>query len=179
MTQRAERLLTVDDFIKMPEYNERYELIDGRLVAKPMPKFSNTRMQARLLTAIRLFDPDEKLGVGVTEANVNIRPRYTPAPDLSYWVAARVPDFDVDIAPPPDLAVEIQSDGQSLGSLTSKAREYLKAGVQLVWIIQPSKRTAFVYHQGSTSPITIQQSGELDGGDLIPGFTFELAKLFG
>jgi Uma2 family endonuclease len=179
MTQRAEQLLTVDGFIKMPEYDERYELLDGKMVKKPVPKFSNTRMQGRLLSAISQFDPEEKLGVAVAEVSVTIHPHYASEPDVSFWVVGRVPDFDAEIADRPDLAIEIQSDKQSLGSLTNKAREYLKAGVQLVWIIQPSKRIALVYHQGSNTPITIPPTGALSGENVIPGFEFELAKMFG
>jgi Uma2 family endonuclease len=178
MSQRAHQLLTVEDFIKLPEYNERYELIDARLVEKPMPRFSNTRMQRRLLLAFSDFDREERLGAAATETSVFIRPHYSPAPDLSYWIASRVPPEDVDIAPRPDLAVEIQPEGQSLKSQTNKAKEYLDAGVQMVWILQPSKKTALVFHQGSAKPITVPPTGELDGGEVIPGFKIPLSELF-
>ena len=62
--------------------------------------------------------------------------------------------------------------------ITGIHKEYLDAGVQLVWILQPSKKMALVFHQGSTKPITVPPTGELDGGDVIPGFKILLSELF-
>jgi Uma2 family endonuclease len=33
----AEKLYTADEFEQMPEFNQNYELLDGRIVQKPMP----------------------------------------------------------------------------------------------------------------------------------------------
>ena len=45
----------------------------------------------------------------------------------------------------PDLAVEVLSEGNTKAEMTRKVREYFDAGVILVWLIDPRKRTAQVF----------------------------------
>src|SRR5205085_1852424 len=117
-------------------FDERYELINGKLIEKPMPKVEHGLIVRTIMFALRDFDRTEKLGIMIPEVSVTIRDDYTPAPDLSFWMAERKPDRKVVIASRPDLAIEVQSPDQRLTELRDKAIEYLKAGVKLVWIIQ-------------------------------------------
>ncbi len=172
------RSYTAQEFEKMPEFNERYELINGKLIEKPMPKVEHGLIADIIRIALHEHDRAKNLGVMLAEISVSIREDYTPAPDLSFWMADRKPARKVLIAARPDLAIEIQSRDQRLTELRDKALEYLKAGVKLVWIIQPNKKIAAVFHLGQTKPITIQPTGELDGEDVIPGFKLKLSELF-
>ena len=50
-------------------------------------------------------------------------------------------------------------------------------GARAVWVFNPKKRTAAVY----TSPLDVRVLSEqetLEGGDVLPGFTLQLSKLF-
>jgi Uma2 family endonuclease len=38
----SEKLYTVAEFKKMPELHGRYELIEGRLIEKPIPKYGHS-----------------------------------------------------------------------------------------------------------------------------------------
>ncbi len=178
MTQQAQRLITVEEFESLPESSGRFELIDGMLEEKPMPKRNHNRVSRLLMRAYDQFDPEEKVGMLEQETSVQIGPNYAPFPDLSYWIADRKPAIDVGVAPYPDLAVEIQSDNQPVSQLLAKARRYLEAGVRMVWIIQPTKQIAAVLRQGQTDYTTVQPTGELDGEDVIPGFKLAISKLF-
>ena len=178
MTQTANRLYTVDEYIKLPQYHERYELIDGRLVEKPMPKYEHSVITDIFKEALLKFDPEKKLGVMRSEVSIRLRSDYSPTPDLSYWVAERVPERKVAIAPIPDLAIEIQSPDQSITELTKKAKNYIQAGIRLVWVVQPNRKLVAVFRYGSDKPVTIQPSGELDGEDVIPNFKLPVSTLF-
>ena len=90
MTQTANRLYTVDEYIKLPQYHERYELIDGRLVEKPMPKYEHSVITDIFKEALLKFDPERKLGVMRSEVSVRLRSDYSPTPDLAFWAAGRV-----------------------------------------------------------------------------------------
>jgi Uma2 family endonuclease len=57
-----------------------------------------------------------------------------------------------------------------------KLDEYFDAGVRLVWLIDPAKRTAGVYSTAHRS-VLIRAAGSLDGGDLLLGFSISLADL--
>jgi Uma2 family endonuclease len=77
----------------------------------------------------------------------------------------------------PDLAVEIVSQDKTITQLTAKAREYLKAGTLLVWVVDPPTRSVRV-HQPGRRVATLSMDGILDGGTVLPGFTLPLAQLF-
>ncbi len=77
----------------------------------------------------------------------------------------------------PDLAVEVLSPGNRPGEIEEKVALYFAAGARAVWVFNPKKRTAAVY----TSPSDVRVLNEhdtLDGGEVLPGFTLDLAKLF-
>ena len=171
-------LINADEFEQMPEFHQRYELTAGRLVEKPLPKFAHGSICKKIIHQLVRFDPEEKLGELLPEVNVRITDKSTLTPDLSFWVAERVPAFEIVTAPYPDLAIEVQSPDQSLGDLTDKAKDYISAGTRLVWIIQPNKRIAAAIKPNSLIE-TIQPNGILDAGDIIPGFKIILATLFG
>jgi Uma2 family endonuclease len=61
--------------------------------------------------------------------------------------------------------------------MARKLREYFKAGVRLVWYIDPSKRTVQVYTAVDRSTL-LDESHALDGGDVLPGFSLSIRDWF-
>jgi Uma2 family endonuclease len=57
-----------------------------------------------------------------------------------------------------------------------KVGEYFEAGVRLVWLIDPEKRSARVYSSPSES-VEVREDQSLDGGDVLPGFSVGLGDL--
>ncbi len=79
----------------------------------------------------------------------------------------------------PDLAVEIPSPDQYRPEMAEKARLYLAVGVRLVWVIWPRWRQVGVWRPGAAAPVaTLDTTGTLDGLDVLPGFTYPVARLF-
>ncbi len=58
-----------------------------------------------------------------------------------------------------------------------KLRDYFAAGVQRVWYIDPSTRTARAY-TAENDGVEFGIGGVLSAGDLLPGFELSLARLF-
>jgi Uma2 family endonuclease len=61
--------------------------------------------------------------------------------------------------------------------MRNKLRDYFKAGVRLVWFLYEKKRKAVEY-QSRTKKRVVEIDGKLDGGDVLPGFSLPLKKLF-
>lgn len=189
MTQLAHTVpshkLTVEEYEQLPEFGERYDLVDGELIKRPMPGYKHGEIIDTLRDAIKAYDPEKKLGHSLQEISVRIGPRSAPTPDISYWKASRGVQSSDGAAPLPDLAVEVlsPSDLQSPTALRSamvKVYRLLTAGVPVVWVINPKEKTVKVYQVGQPEPAQILDiDGELDGGEVIPGFKIELVKLFG
>jgi Uma2 family endonuclease len=107
------------------------------------------------------------------------RPRLLRKPDVSFVVAGRFPGGQVpagELRIAPDLAVEVVSPNDLAEAVQEKVADYLKAGVRLIWLVYPAARMAVVYQPSGPSAWVFEE-GELDGGDVIPGFRCRLADV--
>jgi Uma2 family endonuclease len=55
--------------------------------------------------------------------------------------------------------------------------EYFRAGVKVVWEIDPESRSANVF-TGPNTMTPVSADGILDGGELLPGFSLSLREVF-
>ncbi len=177
-----EKRYTAQEFEALPEFDERFELVDGKLVKKPMPNHEHTNIGWALCLAYALFDRQERIGRMRPEAQVNLGPNDEPIPDVAFWTAARMPARNLTAAAPyPDLVAEIWSphDLEHPRKARDKIQRYLKAGVKLVWVVNPPNRTVEVYRPSQTNPVEVLSIGEeLSGEEVIPGFKVAVKPLF-
>lgn len=101
------------------------------------------------------------------------------APDVAFVRADRVPSGPTPgfFQGPPDLAVEVLSPSDPAGEVLDKVQQWLDAGCQAVWLIDPQRRTVAVYDAGQHQVLR-SDTDELTGGDLLPGFRLLLADIF-
>jgi Uma2 family endonuclease len=55
--------------------------------------------------------------------------------------------------------------------------DYFAGGVRLVWVLFPVSGRVYVY-QSPERVTGLERSGELNGGDVLPGFRLPIAALF-
>lgn len=77
----------------------------------------------------------------------------------------------------PDLAVEVISPTDQKSDIAKKQELYRRAGVPLVWWVDPERRTVTVHWIGQ-EPEVLDVSSTLDGGDVLPGFTLAVEEIF-
>ena len=111
---------------------------------------------------------------------MRIAPGLVRIPDLSFIAWDRLPGRESPQEPipdlAPDLAVEVLSEGNTKAEMARKVQEYFEAGVILVWLIDPRKRTARVFSTAEKSTL-VRADQSLDGGDVLPGFVLLLSDL--
>lgn len=80
----------------------------------------------------------------------------------------------------PDFVIEVRSKSDSLVSLKKKMTEaWMANGVRLAWLIDPLKKTAWVYRTGNSEPEEFQGFEQMLSGEaVLPGFEFDLKELF-
>ncbi len=78
---------------------------------------------------------------------------------------------------PPDLAVEVISPTDRKSDIAAKQELYRRAGVPLVWWVDPERKTVTVYRLGQ-APEVVEATGALDGGDVLPGFTLDVQTIY-
>lgn len=158
-----------------------FELVEGTLVEKPMG-LRESLLAMALGSILRAFVIPRDLGfVTGPDGPLRLLPGLVRLPDVAFvaWTTVpgrRVPEEPIpDLAP--DLAVEILSASNTEKEMALKRDAYFRAGVRLVWIVDPSDRTARVY-TGPDQVVHLDASGVLDGGDVLPGFVLPLRELF-
>ena len=77
---------------------------------------------------------------------------------------------------PPKLAIEVLSSDDEVTRMSRRVSRFLKAGVGLVWLVDPAERAVSVYTL-DRSPY-FQHSQELTGEDVLPDFRCRVAELF-
>jgi Uma2 family endonuclease len=160
--------------------NRLCELVDGTLVEKAIG-FEEARLAMRLGRMIDTFVDENDLGVCVgADGMMRIATGLVRIPDVSFIGWDRLPGRQTPKEPipdlAPDLAVEVLSEGNTKAEMVRKVREYFDAGVRLVWLIDPKKRTARVFSAPEKS-ILVRADQSLDGGEVLPGFVLSLANL--
>ena len=170
---------TVEDLLR--DENRRCELIDETLVEKPMG-VRESLLAIYLSELLGPFARGRNLGILTgADGTYEVLLGLVRLPDVAFvsWdrlPGRRVPDEPVPNVVP-DLAAEVLSPSNTFGEMTRKRSEYFRAGVRLVWEIDPRARTVRVYTSETTySDLTAADT--LDGGPVLPGFTLPLAQLF-
>lgn len=172
---------TLADVLRIDAHEDRMcELVDGVLVEKAMGLQADF-LAAFLITLIKPFVDSKNLGLVLgSQATMQLVPGLIRIPDVSFieWsrVGGKVPTEPVPVVSP-NLAVEVLSPGNTKREMKRKCREYFESGTQLVWLVDPKRRTVAV-HTGPGEFKILSGSDVLDGGSVLPGFSLKLKTLF-
>ena len=141
-----------------------------------------SRVAAVLGYFIEGFLETHDLGYSLgADGTFQLMPGLIRIPDVAFVSWDRLPGHELPAEPipelAPDLAVEVLSAGNTTREMDRKIGEYFRAGVALVWLIDPTTRTATIYTRPRRR-IHIAEDGVLDGGKVLPGFSLPLQRLF-
>jgi Uma2 family endonuclease len=173
---------TVEDVDRLNNHEDRlYELVDGILVEKTVG-FEESFIALNIGTLLNKFVRPQGLGVvagadGTIQLDINL----VRIPDVSFISWERLPGGETPHDPiplvVPDLVVEVISRNNTPKEMSDKLKEYFEKGVRLAWYVRPKSRVV----DGYASPdhfTRLTSSMRLDGGDVLPGFSVQVAELF-
>ena len=157
------------------------ELVDGVLVEKVMG-WVEGYFGMRIGTILTNFVEARGLGVVAgSEGMYRLLIGLVRLPDVSFIAWDRLPEGRLPRDPIcraiPNLAIEILSKGNTKKEMAEKLREYFAGGVELVWYVDPAKKTVRVYTSPDKSRL-LREGQTLDGGSVLPGFALPLNELF-
>ena len=180
--------VTADELLTMPHRDEHgnyclLELVRGEVRRMSPTGGTHGYICFELGAELRTFIKARDLGAGFgaeTGFLVERNPDSVLGADIAFVSKKRlkgIENFDKFIPFAPDLAVEVLSPSNTVSEIDEKIALYFAAGARMVWIVKPKQRTVSVY----TSPFDVRilrEGDTLDGGDVLPGFSYELSKLF-
>jgi Uma2 family endonuclease len=184
MSATAANLLTAEEFAARPRPADgsREELVRGEVVTMPPPGYRHGRIAQLVGYRLLRFLEVNRLGTVTAETGVRTEQDLDTVrgPDVAFWAYHRVPEGTDPVAyadVPPDLCVEVRSPSNTARDMHEKATEYLRAGVRMVWVVDPDDRSVTVYRQPGRGT-TLWDDEVLEGEDVLPGFACPVSQLF-
>jgi len=77
----------------------------------------------------------------------------------------------------PDLLAEILSPDDRPAEVLAKVADWLGAGTELVWLVDPERLEVRVYRRDGSLAV-VHAAESLDGEDVLPGFSCPVAQVF-
>ena len=167
---------------------DRYEVVNGEIVEKPPMSWLACEVANLIRDELTLYGRSSGRGRTRNDMLFGLPTRRDPGrkrePDVAFVTFDRWP-ADQPLPPTgdvtgvvPNLCVEVASPSNDADALVGKAREYLRAGVELVWLVYPRAREAHAYTPGGAANRVFTAADTLDGGAVLPGFSVPMAALF-
>lgn len=173
---------TLEEFAALPTGETHYELVDGRLLEKPM-----SDLAALVITNLgdEIAAWRRRTGAGIFFIEQKFQylpqhPRTVRVPDGAFISGTRLTGYRwghsfLKVAP--DLAVEVISPSDIFYDVDRKLAEFFEAGVRRAWIINPDIPSVRVHR--SFEEVTILRPGdELVDEEVLPGFRCPVDALF-
>jgi Uma2 family endonuclease len=176
-------VLTLADFLAMPETKPASEFIDGEIVQKPMPQGKHSAVQSEFVPIVNHKLKPEKIARAFSELRCTFGGR-SIVPDVSVWVWDRIAtDESGDIANvfsiAPDWTIEILSPDQSHTKVVKNIVHCLQHGTLLGWLIDPEDRTIFIYHPNGTMEIFEEPEARLPVPEFARSIELTVGDVFG
>ena len=132
--------LSFEEFLRLPDDDNSYELNEGELLVTPSPTPSHNVVRIRLTLAIKSFVKGHDLGLVLDETDFRLAPNTVRRPDVAFLSRPMLQGFDCDRSPiegAPTLAIEIISPSNSAQDMLLKVHQYIDSGCQAVWVFYP------------------------------------------
>lgn len=193
MVQTSNKILTLEEFLALPETKPYCEYIDGKVISKPMPQGKHSTIQGELCPTINSVVKVQKMGWAFLELRCtypsgsrasHVYGGRSIVPDVAVFSWARLPiDENGDIAntfaAAPDWIIEILSPEQSHTKVTKKILHALNHGTKMGWLIDPDERFIAVYPAGQ-QPLPFEEiESVLPVPEFCQGLQLTVGDIFG
>ncbi|MDY6782253.1 MAG: Uma2 family endonuclease [Cyanobacteriota bacterium] len=174
MVQAPSKILTLAEFLELPETEPASEYIDGLIIQKPMPQGKHSAIQGEFVPIVNRVVKSQRIARAFPELRCTFGER-SIVPDIAVFIWSRIPrDENGEVAntfsAAPDWTIEILSPDQNQTKVIKNILHCLKHGTQMGWLIDPGEQTVFVYRPK-------QETEVFDATDAlipVPSFASEL-----
>jgi Uma2 family endonuclease len=184
IAELPQRVISPDDLLHMPDEGRGFELVAGELREINVSNESS-RIAGRICTRLDNFCEARGLGWIFPEGNsyqcFPDDPSRVRRADTAFIALSRMTPQEYrkggHCPVAPDVVVEVVSPNDLVDEVEEKLKDWLSAGVKLVWIINPPTETIRV-HRLDGGYAFLQISDTLSGDPVLPGFACPVADLF-
>lgn len=176
-------LTTADEFEKIAARLGSCELVRGEVVELSPGGYGHSRITANVAFLLEQWARQSKSGRVLTcEAGVVVEtdPDTVRGADVAYYSYDRLPqgaEPEGFLRTPPNLVVEVIGKKQGWREMVEKAGEYLRMGVDRVWIVDPDSHRVHVFRPDA-EPTALSEDQSISDSHVLPGFACRLEELF-
>ena len=180
MPMAQPKLYTEDDYYNLPE-DVRAELIDGQIYYQAAPSRAHQEvlsfLHVEIANYIRARSGSCKVYPAPFAVKLQKDKKNIVEPDISV-ICDRNKLTDQGCTGAPDWIIEIISPSNSSHDYIRKLNLYADAGVREYWIVNPQKKSIYVYHleetQFETTAYTFQDSVKVN---IYEDFSIDFSQL--
>jgi Uma2 family endonuclease len=179
-----EKVWTYDDYCRIPDDLNTYEIIEGELFMTPAPTTKHQRTSRNLFVIMHTHIVENNLGellyapLDVLLSNINVF-----QPDIIFISKENKEVLtEKNIQGIPDLAIEILSPDTARKDRINKMRVYAKFKVPHIWLLNPDNQTleAFEIDNKTTYRlVAAHQEDEKFRPSLFEGLIIPLKEVWG
>lgn len=183
MVVTKSQILTLEEFLQLPETKPASEYIDGKIIPKPMPQGKHSLLQGELVPAINLIVKPQRIARAFVELRCTFAGR-SIVPDIAVFTWSKIPrDANGEVAnaftAAPDWIIEILSPDQSATKVIKNILHCLNHGTQMGWLIDPDEQTVIIYRPQQQPEIFDQKEQILPVPDFANELNLSVEALFG
>ncbi|HJZ95811.1 MAG TPA: Uma2 family endonuclease [Candidatus Solibacter sp.] len=175
------RLLTFEEFERLPDTPGKRELLEGEVIELPVPEFKHSLnaqdlfllLYSALKTAHASGEAAE-LGAVYIEMGYKLSARSYVRPDVSITHAGQPVDRFLQTAPA--IAIEIISPSNTVEEMDFKTKLYFQYGAREVWRIYPKTRHITIHLLGNSHDVG---EDEVLTTPLLPGLALSVREILG
>jgi Uma2 family endonuclease len=148
MATVSDKLLTLQEYAKLPDLGYPNELVRGRIVRMNPPQSRHGQVCATATVLLANFARKHNLGHVLSNDSGVVTerdPDTLRGADVAFYRFDRVPKGPLGegyLDVPPDIVFEVLSPFDKWPKVLAKVAEYLDAGVRVVCVLDPRKATA-------------------------------------
>lgn len=179
----AVKLITAEEYARMPDPGVPTELVRGEVVEMNIPKPRHGEVCARTVRLLGNFADANGLG-HVTSNDAGVITERDPDTVrggdvwfISYQKIPRGPLPQQYLEVAPDIVVEVKSTFDRWVEVHAKVAEYLTARVGVVCVLDPETETARLYYADKPEVI-LSGDDAVEFPDQLPGFSVRAAAFF-
>ncbi len=183
MTTAVTTRLTPEQFEKQFADAPSCELVRGEVVTLSPGAWRHSEISSNAAILIGNWARQSHSGRALTNevGLVTARdPDTVRGADVAYFSYARLPKGKEPrgfSSIPPELVIEVVGKGQSWQAMVEKAGEYLRMGVDRVWVIDPEAGSLHIF-RADAEPRRLDQEAALADEAVLPGFSCRVAEFF-
>ena len=182
MVQASKKLLTLEEFLELPETKPASEYIDGAIIQKAMPQGKHSILQRELSFVLTATFRSDKTAQAFPELRCTFGGR-SIVPDIAIFRTQRIPrESNGDVVNLfnlcPDWTIEILSPNQSHTKVVRNILHCIDNGTEMGWLIDPEESCIFVYGADKLVQVFEQTAMVLPVPEFAQGLHLTVEEIF-